>query len=138
MGGWIEGLAMAALFRAMCLSLLLCMRIAQIMWLVVRVPLGICRLTVLNYIQFPSCSVTHACMIICLFVCFIQRPGTGKNSHKEGRSGANSKTPVNLDVAPHECSPLQMRELDLSKAVAERSLREHKGDLIKALHALTE
>ena len=33
---------------------------------------------------------------------------------------------------------LQMKELDLSKAVAERSLREHKGDLIKALHALIE
>lgn len=31
-----------------------------------------------------------------------------------------------------------MKELDLTKAVAERSLREHKGDLIKALHALTE
>ena len=75
-------------------------------------------------------------MFVCLFI--FQRPGTGKNSHKEGRSGTNSKTAVNLDVAPHECSLLQMRELDLSKAVAERSLREHKGDLIKALHALTE
>lgn len=30
-----------------------------------------------------------------------------------------------------------MTELDVSKATAERTLREHKGDIIKALHALT-
>ena len=32
----------------------------------------------------------------------------------------------------------QMTELEVSKQVAERTLREHKGDIIKALHALTE
>jgi len=32
----------------------------------------------------------------------------------------------------------QMRELEIPKSVAERSLREHKGDLIKALHSLTD
>lgn len=32
----------------------------------------------------------------------------------------------------------QMRELEIPKAAAERSLREHKGDLIKALHSLTD
>ncbi|XP_064389392.1 huntingtin-interacting protein K-like [Halichondria panicea] len=33
---------------------------------------------------------------------------------------------------------LIMTELDVSKATAERTLREHKGDIIKALHALTD
>ncbi len=33
---------------------------------------------------------------------------------------------------------LQMTELEVSKATAERTLREHKGDIIKALHALTD
>lgn len=32
--------------------------------------------------------------------------------------------------------PAQMQEMDLSKADAERTLREHGGDLIKTLHTL--
>lgn len=32
----------------------------------------------------------------------------------------------------------QMNELDVSKQTAERTLREHKGDIIKALHCLIE
>ena len=32
----------------------------------------------------------------------------------------------------------QVRELEISKSAAERSLREHKGNLIKALHSLTD
>ena len=38
----------------------------------------------------------------------------------------------------HTHTHTQMRELEIPKSVAERSLREHKGDLIKALHALTD
>ena len=57
MGGWIERLAMAALSRAMCLQLLLCMRIALV-GVAVRVPRSIYirRLTLFNSIKLHLIS----------------------------------------------------------------------------------
>ena len=70
---------------------------------------------------------------------FMQGSRTGKDSHQERRGGTNCEDLVLFQLMLTTLFlPLQMKELDLSKTVAERSLREHKGDLIKALHALTE
>ena len=72
----------------------------------------------------------------------VQRPGIGQNSDQKGGCGTNCEYQSASFQSDHNFdtlfSLLQIKELDLSKAVAERSLREHKGDLIKVLHALTE
>ena len=96
MGGWIKGLAMAALFREMCLSLLLRICIA-IMWLMVRVPPGICRLTSFNCVKLymdPHHShmfwiASHGKLVMLLLAvfspeCWLIRPIFGDRGRGEG------------------------------------------------------
>lgn len=55
-----------------------------------------------------------------------------KNEAKAKREQELAKVVINkVDVE------LIMTELDVSKTIAERSLREHNGDLIRTLHTLT-
>jgi len=84
------------------------------------------------------------------FLSLPQRKRTGQGNNKEGRCGAHCKyTEVsyyarftNLFILTWKwrntiMSSWQMGEMEIPRSVAERSLREHMGNVVEALIALT-
>ncbi len=77
-----------------------------------------------------------------------QRKRTSQSNNKEGRRGAHCKYTkvyfharfmfiLTWDSMIMLTSSWQMGEMEISRAVAERSLREHMGNVVEALIALT-